>query len=889
MKKLLCLLSLFLVGESSAADPLGWPEIRREHRPWTRWWWPGSAVDAPNLTRQLEEFRRVGLGGVEITPIYGVVGAEKRYVSFLSADWMRLLGHTGREARRLDLGVDMATGTGWPFGGPWVSEPDALQKFVLQDGKPTGELTRMQVKRAAPGGEGLVLDPYSPVAMRHYLQPFTTAFAAFPAGLVRAQFHDSFEYYHASWSPGLLEAFRSLHGYDLAPHAATLLDPAPPNPAEIDRVARLKADYRATLARLHLAYLQEWVGWSHARGCLARNQSHGAPANLLDLYGAVDIPETETFGSTPFAVRGLRRDPADLREDIPESLVIQLASSAAHVAGRPLASSETCTWLREHWKVALAFAKPEIDRLFTEGINHVLYHGTVYSPADAPWPGWLFYASTQFNPANSWWEDFAALNAYVTRVQSVLQSGRPDHDVLVYWPFADLLHEPTGLMLQFSVHDVKWLRDTPTGELARQLRAAGIAYDFISDDQLAATKGEPDLRAGLEETLARKNLSGGQVPPLPDRTATGSFVTPGGTRYRAIVVPPTQHLPLATLEKLRELSAHGPVIFAARPADVPGLADLEPRRARFQELLAASPALEIEPQVARALAARGIATESAAALGLSWIRRATNDGTDYFLANLTGEPIAGWVKLGRPARTAALLDPLDGRTGRAALRQDARGGTEVYLQLASGASLVLRTATAELAPPAPVWPYAEPAGGAVPLTGKWTIEFLRGGPALPPPLATATLRSWTELGGESAQRFAGTARYRLAFDAPATRAEDWLLDLGDVRESARVRLNGVDLGVVWALPFQVRAGAALRPGRNVLELDVTNLAANRIRDLDRRGVKWKVMREINFVNIRYQPFDASRWELTPSGLLGPVTLTPLRAPSEIPPPLHESK
>ena len=63
---------------------------------------------------------------------------------------------------------------------------------------------------------------------------------------------------------------------------------------------------------------------------------------------------------------------------------------------------------------------------------------------------------------------------------------------------------------------------------------------------------------------------------------------------------------------------------------------------------------------------------------------------------------------------------------------------------------------------------------------------------------------------------------------------------------------------------------------NVLEIDVTNVAANRIRDMDRRGVQWKIMREINFVNIRYQPFDASGWPLEPSGLLGPIQLVPMR-------------
>jgi hypothetical protein len=138
------------------------------------------------------------------------------------------------------------------------------------------------------------------------------------------------------------------------------------------------------------------------------------------------------------------------------------------------------------------------------------------------------------------------------------------------------------------------------------------------------------------------------------------------------------------------------------------------------------------------------------------------------------------------------------------------------------------------------------------------------------------LKSWTDLGGDEAKRFGGTARYRLEFDAPAAPADDWLLDLGDVRESARVILNGQPVVTAWSLPFRVRVAAALlKPGRNVLELDVTNLAANRIRDMDERKLPWKIMRDANVVNINYKPFDASGWPLTPSGLLGPVTLTPL--------------
>src|SRR5919109_781465 len=157
------LLCALVAHPAEAVKP--WPTATKQSKPWTRWWWPGSAVETAQLTAQLETLARAGIGGVEITPIYGARGAESKYIEFLSPQWLAMLDHTTREARRLGLGVDMATGTGWPFGGPWVSREDASSSLALVDGRLTGKPTDMKVKRAAPGGEGLVLDPYSIAAL----------------------------------------------------------------------------------------------------------------------------------------------------------------------------------------------------------------------------------------------------------------------------------------------------------------------------------------------------------------------------------------------------------------------------------------------------------------------------------------------------------------------------------------------------------------------------------------------------------------------------------------------------------------------------------------------------------------------------------------------------
>jgi len=141
----------------------------------------------------------------------------------------------------------------------------------------------------------------------------------------------------------------------------------------------------------------------------------------------------------------------------------------------------------------------------------------------------------------------------------------------------------------------------------------------------------------------------------------------------------------------------------------------------------------------------------------------------------------------------------------------------------------------------------------------------------------STVSSWTSLADPEVKRFSGTARYRLEFDRPVhTEADEWLLDLGDVRESARVRLNGKSLGTAWSVPFRLRVPGTLKRRGNVLEIEVTNLPANRIRDLDVRKVPWKLMRDANIVSVKYRPFDASAWDIEPAGLLGPVRLVPAR-------------
>ena len=99
------------------------------------------------------------------------------------------------------------------------------------------------------------------------------------------------------------------------------------------------------------------------------------------------------------------------------------------------------------------------------------------------------------------------------------------------------------------------------------------------------------------------------------------------------------------------------------------------------------------------------------------------------------------------------------------------------------------------------------------------------------------------------------------------------ISLGDVREIARVRLNGRDLGVRFMAPYRLDVPQGiLKEKGNVVEIEVTNLGANRLRWNDLNGVRWKYFSDINIVGSDYKPFDAAKWKPFKSGLLGPVEL-----------------
>ncbi|MBN2105610.1 glycoside hydrolase family 2 protein [bacterium] len=922
---------------ASASQPV-WPPITRQTRPWTRWWWMGSSVDPENLSAVMEEYRKAGLGGLEITPIYGVKGVEDRFIPYLSGEWMTLFMHVLHEAERLDLGIDMATGTGWPFGGPWidadhackymvyqvyhleageklsqpveylqkpmayavrkklkisdvsepVSENDNLQslalaqirfqKFlplqVLMAYSEQGDILNLtpmvddnchlnwtapddrwtlyavfqgwhgkMVERAAPGGEGNVIDHFSKDAIEAYLNKFDNAFKGNDICYLRAFFNDSYEVDDASgeanYTPDLFREFKNRKGYDLTRYLPLLF-----SSESTEERSRLLCDYREVISELLLEkFTLSWKAWAEGKGAVIRNQAHGSPANILDLYAASHIPETE--GS--------------------DLIQFKFASSAANVTGKMLASCEAATWLDEHFLASLAGVKQALDQYFLGGINHIVYHGTPYSPIDVEWPGWLFYAAVHFGPTNAFWKDFPKLNQYVTRCQAFLQSGKPANDILLYYPIYDKWSDPGRSLLQ---HFKGSLEGMHVRDLAETLMEQGYSFDFISDNQL-------------------------QVCAYTD----SEFKT-AGSAYQTVIVPECRFIPLKTFIKLIDFAkAGGHIVFhRSLPEDIPGFAHLSERQKTFQNALQDLNVVKLPDEkmsyatiggglfvigedIHQLLEFIDILPESASKKGLRYVKRQSEGGPFYFIVNPSGDRFDDWVHIHGEAASVLRFDPMSGKSGLVPHVNRHDASIEVYLQLDSGESCILSLSKDQTE--TPDYPCLTKAQDAYQINGQWKIQFIQGGPVIPEVVQTEKLISWTRLKSNEISCFSGTARYTTQFAKPEVKADVWMLDLGKVCESAVVHMNGAVLDTLITPPFQITIRDDQLKDRNQLQIDVSNLMANRIIYLDQKDIEWKKFYNINFPS-KYRKnmndrglFDASGWEPIESGLIGPVKLIPL--------------
>lgn len=848
VKKVVLALCFFLVGLTGV---LGQKTSISTAKPWAYWWWMGSAVTEEGIRQNLKDYASAGLGGLHIIPIYGVKGNEQNNIPFMSPLWKERLAFTIAEARKLGMGIDLTMGTGWPFGGKEVSLEDAAKKFQVKliNGQYQLEIlpTMQKVKRAAPGGEGLVLDHFNTKALRHYLAPFQATFSGTQYPL-RALYNDSYEVYGANWTNNFLEEFQQRRGYDLAKYLDVLAKTETNSSTE----QRIWGDYNATIADLcRDAFTATWNDACKKMGKITRNEAHGSPGNMLDLYALSDIPETEYFGTKAFGIPFFRRDPdfEVSRFGTPDPLVIKFATSSANTTGKKLVSSETATWLANHFKVSLSQVKPIVDESFTSGINHIFYHGIPYSPPHDTYPGWLFYASTNFNQQSHFWNEFRWLNSYVTRCQELLQTASADNEVLLYFPIHDIWHDAGGKehvhLLSVHANAQELLFSNSFGKLAKLLQQNGVGFDYISD---------------LQITKAHVNTK-------------GQIISEGGLAYKTIIIPQTAYLPFETLQALQRLQQKGAKIIFAEglPQHIAGFLDWEKKELALKAFTQDKATIPLE-KLPEVLAKNGVRNEVLPQLGISFIRKTNANGTLYFISNFDQKFQHGNITLKTNAQAVELFDAVNNRKGFVPFKRIDANTISINIKLLAGQSLFIQTF--KQAHQGAKWIDSNlPAQQTLVIDGPWQVDFLEGQPFRPASYSTQKLESWTSRGDSTNGYFTGTARYSNTFKwTKKAQTQPIWLNLGNVRESATVKINGKIIGTAWCLPFRLAVPSEILKTENTIEIDVKNLSANRMRYIDKQSHNWKKFHDINIVDIQYKALEPAQWQPEPSGLLSPVVL-----------------
>lgn len=440
--------------------------------------------------------------------------------------------------------------------------------------------------------------------------------------------------------------------------------------------------------------------------------------------------------------------------------------------------------------------------------------------------------------------------------------GKPDNDFLVYLPLYDIWYEQQGsLGLAFDIH--KMAKRAPHFiDVIAQITDSGYDVDYISDDFLRKTKYRD-----------------------------GQLVTTGGTCYKAIILPAVKMMPDDVLKHLLALARQGAtLVFVDNyPQDVPGFAAVEKRRKAFKTQLSTLPdaggftaeqVLEYGKgriitgsDYAKVLEMTGVEPEDVKTrYGAHYIRRENDKGHHYFIASLQSKGVEGWITPAVAGKSVAIYDPVSGRSGMARTRIH-DGKLQYYLQLRSGESAIVCVYNEDV--PGDAWPYYTKQPVSLSLDNGWSLVFTESEPAISGTFTIDTLGSWTSLPVPEASINRGSATYTITFDLPDIPCDEWILDLGDVRESARVTVNGTAVDTLWSVPFYTMVKRYLRPGTNRIDIEVTNLPANSIAEYDRRGIEWRRFKDANINNLGYKKGKYGHWEVIPSGLLGPVHLVPV--------------
>ena len=820
---------------------------RPDTRDHTRWWWFGCAVEHGEICRELDCMAAAGIGGVELQILYPLraddpeKGIQNRF--YLSPGYFEAIKFACDEAHRRGLQFDLTLGSSWPYGGPFVSEEMSAADVIpytidvqgprlfsydfttriygecvgcvmgkMEKGEMLPETVRditdqVQIKylfgwewgkelrgveipkgtykivifvisdkkqmvlKPLPGGDGMIIDHNRREALREFLKYGGDPIVEHLDGShIDNFFCDSIEVFGQNWTKILYDEFRRRRGYELRPWLYALW-------GEVRGMTeQIRYDCQKTLAELTVEnFFSAYTQWAHEKGSLSRIQAHGTWGDILRAYGAADIPEGETFSAfDKYEVNTIHR---------------RLASSAGHIYGKPLISNESFTWLRfPRFIVTLENLKAASDAIFLDGMNQIVNHGYAYSAPENGKPGWAFYASSQINHANTWWQDFPELSRYMNRVCDFLRRGKTKVKLAIYLPQHDIWAEnPLS-----DLHMCMKLEERMTTAVVDAIQKAGFWFDYINDD---AAERLDEL--GYEAVLFL------ECDRMPVQTARAF------QRYAQ-----TGHS-LICRGRLPSLGC-GWMNYAEKTAEVSGI---------FQELASQGRCVVTADENAAMLEAlRAVMTPDVEMTcrpdAIGYVHQIMPGQDIYFLANITPDACQESVLFHGQNKPFSVFDPMTAREKPVENARLSDDDTEVTLEMEPFQSLIFIFGAGMEAQARPAPARRE----ILTLADGWKLSVPERQYTAPADLKTG----WEQL--SPLRYYSGDGYYCTQFTLTKEQlsqlSREPALCFEHLGESGAVRLNGREAGKLIKRPWMLPVGGFLREGSNTLEVRVTNLLIN---------------------------------------------------------------
>lgn len=851
-------------------------------RPMVRWWWFGPAVSKEEIAREIRQMHEGGFGGFELASVYPLALDDPqkgiRNLTYASPEMVDMLRYAQQQGRALGMRADLTLGSGWPFGGqhipidlaagrlkivvaslpvhslPELAEGDTPVAAFVAQGTPEhydaatakqisfpksssglpektssgpqvalffiSSHTRQEVKRAAVGGEGFVLDHMSRQAIDTHLHLVGDALlSGFVDAPPYAIFSDSLEVYGSDWTRNLPEAFKKRRGYDLIPHLPELAEGGTP------QAEAIRHDWGETLSDLvRENYLRPMAEYALAHHTRFRSQTYGSPAATLSDERVPQLPEGEGPQWNSFSFT-------------------RWASSANHLFGNNITSAETWTWLHSPaFRATPLDMKAEADRMFVEGVNQIIGHGWPYSPPYATEPGYSLYASAVFDAHNPWWPVMPDVTRYLQRVSWMLRQGQPANDVAILLPEDDA--QADFRPGHVSVTDEMKVKITPV--LMKAVLGTGHNLDYVDGQTSDELRSHRLLIVPPTERIRLETLQ---------RVAT--YARGGGKVIFVGATPSTApgFLDQKDTSKIQELMGQlkADSVHVGSEAELPAAID------RLVQ-----PDLDVH-------AANG---------AIGFLHRRLTKGDVYFIANTSAQSQSFPLHTGSNYKSAEWWNPEDGTV--TVVEQDQPVVLEPYgsrlLVLHGGdlpADVVRPKATKETGSPIELghWSADFPgsAGSAALPTRSntntaWTeedsskyysgeVRYRTSFQTTKPNEGHRLLLHFAEGKALPDTQPAGKNGMRALYDAP-------------IREAAIVFLNGKQVGSLWHPPYELELTKFVVSGENRLEVRVYNTAINELagqppRDYTALKAKY---------GDRFQMQDMENLQPVPSGIFGPVEI-----------------